>query len=147
MWGKSALQENYRSSVRHSTRPVERSISRENIGRNQIFLTYGQWVKNCWFLSETFSAELSTPHSTCLEKSFETNEFFSPKGKFDCLFWFWTKKFRIEGRSFQHGCQKQNPCDQRKFLVKLYLEEYTTLNLLMVFVRKICFAGKLQVRQ
>ena len=57
------------------------------------------------------------------------------------------KNFRICDRSFQQGCQKQNSRDQRKFLVKLYLEEYTTLSLLMVFMRKICFAIKLQVRQ
>ena len=62
-----------------STRPAERSISREKFGRNQIFLTYGQWVKNCWFPSETFQAELSTPHSICPEKSFETKVFFSKK--------------------------------------------------------------------
>ena len=57
------------------------------------------------------------------------------------------KKFRICGRSFQQGCQKQNPRDQKNFLVKFYSEEDTTLYLLMVFLRKIWFGKKLQVRQ
>ena len=41
---------------------------------------------------------------------------FSPKkSKFDILFWFLMKKFRICGRSFQQGCPKQNPRDQKTF--------------------------------
>ena len=119
----------------------------KNFGTNQNFLTFGQWARNCRFLVEVFLKELSTPHSICPEKSFETKVFFLKKNKFDIFFWFRMNKFRICGRSFQQGCQKQNSRDQRKFLVKLYLEEYTTLNLLMVFVRKICFAWKLQLRQ
>ena len=119
----------------------------KNFGTNQNFLTFGQWARNCRFLVEVFLKELSTPHSICPEKSFETKVFFLKKNKFDIFFWFRMNKFRICGRSFQQGCQKQNSRDQRKFLVKLYLEEYTTLNLLMVYVRKICFAWKLQLRQ
>ena len=119
----------------------------KNFGTNQNFLTFGQWARNCRFPVEVFLKELSTKHSICPEKSFETKVFFLKKNKFDIFFWFRMKKFRICGRSFQQGCQKQNSRDQRKFLVKLYLEEDTTLNLLMVFVRKICFARKFQVRQ
>ena len=80
-------------------------------------------------------------------KSLRQKCFFSKKNKFDIFFSFRMKKIRISGKSFQQGCQKQNPRDQRKFLVKLYLDEHTTLILLMVFVRKIFFARKLQVRQ
>ena len=118
----------------------------KNFGTNQNFLTFGQWARNCLFLGEVFLKELSTPHSICPEKSFETKVFFLKK-MFGIFFWFRMKKLRICGRSFHQRCQKQNLRDQRKFLVKLYLEDYTTLNLLMVFVRKICFARKLQVRQ
>ena len=80
-------------------------------------------------------------------KSLRQAGFFPKKSKFDILFWFLMKKFLTCGRCLQQGCQKQNLRDQRKFLVKLYLEEYTTLYLLMVFLRKIWFAKKLQVRQ
>ena len=66
--------------------------------------------------------------------------FFLKKNRFDIFFWIRRKKFRICVRNFQQGCQKQNSRDQRKFLVKLYLEEDTTLYLLMVFLRKIWFA-------
>ena len=112
----------------------------KNLAKNQNFLTFGQWARNCRFLGEVFLKGLSTPHSICPEKSFETKVFFLKKNKFDIFFWFIMKKFRICGRSFQQGCQRQNSRDQRKFLVKLCLDEHTTLNLLMVFVRKICFA-------
>ena len=113
----------------------------KNLAKNQNFLTFGQWARKCRFLGEVFLKGLSTPHSICPEKSFETKVFFSKKkSKFDILFWIRMKKFRICGRSFQQGCQRQNSRDQRKFLVKFCLDEHTTLNLLMVFVRKICFA-------
>ena len=113
----------------------------KNLAKNQNFLTFGQWARNCRFLGEVFLKGLSTPHFLCPEKSFETKVFFSKKkSKFDIFFWFRMKKFGICGRSFQQGCQRQNSRDQRKFLVKLRLDERTTLNLFMVFVRKICFA-------
>ena len=123
------------------------ALREKNFGTNQNFLTFGQWARNCRFLVEVFLKELSTPHSICPEKCFETKVFFLKKKISLNFFFFRMKKFRICGRSFQQGCQKRNSRDQRKFLVKLYLEEYTTLSLLMVFVRKICFARKLQVRQ
>ena len=129
---------------------VQRSgaLRGSNFGRNQNFLTFRQGARSCRFLGETVLTELSTPHSICPEKIFETNGFFpQKKSKFDILFWFLMKKFRICGRSFQQGCQKQNPRDQKNFLVKLYSEEDTTLYLLMVFLRKIWFGKKLQVRQ
>ena len=89
-------------------------------GSHQNFLTYGQWAKKWCFVGEMFLAELLTPHSICsAEKNFETKGFFSKKNMFDKIFCFWSKKFRICGRSFQQGCQKQNPRDQRNFLVKL----------------------------
>ena len=117
-------------------------------GSHQNFSTYGQWAKKWCFVGEIFLAELLTPHSICsAEKNFGTKCFFPKKNMFDILFWFWMKKIRICGRRFQQGCQKQNPRDQRNFLVKLYLEEDTTLCLLMVFLRKIWFAKKLNVRQ
>ena len=112
------------------------------------FLTFGQGAIICRLLGETILAELSTQHFIGPERGFETNGFFFPqKSKFDILFWFWRKKFRICGRRFRQGCSKQNPRDQRNFLVKLYLEEDTTFDLLMVFLRKLWFARKLQVRQ
>ena len=95
-----------------------------------------------------FLAELLTPHSICsAEKNFETKGFFS---KQICLTFFSAFEWRnsgFKGRTFQQGCQKQNPRDQRNFLVKLYLEEDTTLCLLMVVLRKIWFAKRLNVRQ
>ena len=81
------------------------------------------------------------------EKLWDKSVFLSQKKYVWHFFWFRMKKFRICGRSFQQGCQKQDSRDQKKFLVKLYLSQYTTLNLLMAFMRKICFARKLQVRQ
>ena len=98
---------------------------------------------SCW---SVFKGVVNTAFHMSREKLWDKSVF-SKKNKFDIFFWFRMKKFRICGRSFQQGCQKQNSRDQSKFLVKLYLEEYTTLNLLMVFVRKICFARKLQLRQ
>ena len=65
--------------------------------------------------------------------------FFPKKNTFDIFFCFWMKKFRICG-TFQQGCQNQNPRDQRNFLLKVYLEEDTTLCLLMIFLGKIWFA-------
>ena len=52
-----------------------------NFGTNQNFLTFGQWARSCRFHGEKLLAELSTPHSICPEKSFETNRFISPKKK------------------------------------------------------------------
>ena len=54
-----------------------------NFGRNQNFLTFGQWASSWQFLRETFLTELSTPHSICPEKTFETKVFFLKKNKFD----------------------------------------------------------------
>ena len=51
------------------------------------------------------------------EKLWDKRVFFQ-KNMFDILFCFWMKKFRICGRSFQQGCQKQNPRDQRNFFGK-----------------------------
>ena len=114
-------------------------------GSNQNYLTYGQWARKRCFVGEMFLAELLTPHSICsAEKNFETKGFFCQKDMFDNFFCFWIKKFRICGTSFQQGCQKQNPRDQRNFLVKLYLEEDTILCLLMVVLRKVWFAKKTQ---
>ena len=92
----------------------------------------------CW--RNVFSGVVNTAfHMFSREKLWDKRVFFQ-KNMFDFLFWFWMKKFRICGKSFQQGCQKQIPRDQRNFLVKIYLEEDTTLCLLMVFLRKIWFA-------
>ena len=48
---------------------------------------------------------------------------------------------------FDKGVQNKIHETRGTFLVNLYLEEDTTLYLLMVFLRKIWFAKKLQVRQ
>ena len=94
-----------------------------------------------------FDGVVNTAFHMSTEKIWD-KRVFSPKNiKFDILFWFLMKKFRICGRSFRQGCPKQNPRDQRNFFVKFYSEEDTTLYLLMVFLRKIWFAKKLQVRQ
>ena len=116
-------------------------------GSNQNFSTYGQWAKKWCFVGERFLAELLTTHSISSEKSFETKGFFLKKNKFDILFCSWMTKFQICGRSFRHCCQKQNPCDQRKNLIKLSLEGGTTFYFVMVFLREVWFARKLQVRQ
>ena len=128
---------------------VRRSLTLrgKNFGRNQNFLTIGQWATNCRFFDEICLAGLLTPHSICPAKSFEAIEFFSKKYKFDILFWFWMKSFRIYGRSFRQECQKQNPCDQKKKFINFFLKEGTTLYFVMVFLRKRWFARRLQVRQ
>ena len=60
---------------------VRRSVTLrgKKSGSNQNFLTYGQWAKKCWFVGETILAELSTPHSICPEKRFESKGFYSKK--------------------------------------------------------------------
>ena len=100
---------------RLSTCPAERSTSREKFGRNQIFLTYGQWEKNCWFLSEKFYAELLTPLSICPEKNFETKVFFFLKKYVWRFFRFRMKKFWICGRSFQQGVKNKIHVTRRSF--------------------------------
>ena len=129
-----------------STRPGERSISREKFGRNQTLWLMGSEWKIAGFLPKHFKRSCKHRIPYVQRKALRQKCFFW-KYRFDIFFWFRMKKIRICGRSFQQGCQRQNSRDQRKFLVKLYYEQYTTLNLLMVFVRKICFARKLQVRQ
>ena len=52
------------SSVRHSTRPVEHFKGR-NSGRNQTFLTFGQWARMFWVSVTTKLAELPKLHSMC----------------------------------------------------------------------------------
>ena len=96
----------------------------------------------CW--RNVFSGvDNNTFHMFSREKLWD-KRVFCQKNMFDNIFCFWMKKFRICGRSFQQGSQKQNPRDQRNFLVKPYLEEDTTLCLLMVFLRKFWFAKKTQ---
>ena len=94
----------------------------------------------CW--RNVFSRVVNTAFHMLSREKFWDKRVFLQKKMFDILFCFWMKKFRICGRSFQQGCQKQNPRDQRNFLVKLHLEEDTTLCLLMVVLRKTWFAKK-----
>ena len=116
---------------RHSTCPAEPNISAEKIWQTpNLFDLWAMSEKMIFRWRNIFSGVVNTAfHMICsAEKNFKTNGLFSKKNMFDILFWFWMKKFRICGRSFQQGCQKQNPRDQRNFLVKLYLEEDTTLS-------------------
>ena len=133
---------------RLSTCPAERSTSSKNFWHKPKLFEF--WAMNNKLpvsRRNVFKGVLNTTFHMSREMLWDKSVFFSKKSKFDIFFWFRMKKFRVCGRSFQQGCQRQNSRDQRKFLVKLRLEEYTTLNLLMVFVRKICFGRKLPVRQ
>ena len=72
-------------------------------GSNQNFLTYGQWAKKCWFVGETFLAELSTPHSICPEKRFESKGFHFKRNKLDILFWLDWRNSRFVAEVFDKG--------------------------------------------
>ena len=133
---------------RHSTCPAEPNISGEKIWQSpKLFDLWSMSEKLPVSWRNIFDGVVNTAFHMSRENLWDKRVFSPKKSKFDILFWFLMKKFLTCGRCFQQGCQKQNLRDQRKFLVKLYLEEYTTLYLLMLFLRKIWFAKKLQVRQ
>ena len=134
---------------RLSTCPTVPNISGEKIWQSpKLFDLWAMSEKKMFCWRNVFSGVVNTAfHMFSRGKLWDKRVFFPKKNMFDILFCFWIKKFRICGRNFQWGCQKQNPRDQRNFLVKLYLEEDTTLCLLMVVQRKIWFAQKLKVRQ
>ena len=93
------------------------------------------------------SGVVNTAFHMSREKLWDKSVFFLKKVSltfFSDLEW---RKSGFLGEDFKQVCQRPNSRDQRKFLVKLYYEEYTTLNLLTVFLRERWFARRLQVRQ
>ena len=130
--------------------PVQRSgaLRGKNLAETRSFWLMGTEWKFGGFFPKHFRPSCKHRFPYIQRKALRQKCFFFKKNiSLTFFFWFRMKKFRICGRSFQQGCQKQFLRDQRKLLVKLYSEDYTTLNLLMVFVSKIWFAIKLQVRQ
>ena len=75
-------------------------------GSNQKFLTYGQGAKKCWFVGETFLAELSTPHSICSEKRFEPKGFYFKKKQIGYSFLILTEEIPDLWRKFSTRVSK-----------------------------------------
>ena len=146
------VRRNFKRKTGRTRKAFYVSSGAENFGEiilaeNKTFCFLGNERKIAGFLAKHFWRSCQHRIPYVHRKKLRQAGFFPKKSKFDILFWFLMKKFRICGRSFRQGCPKQSPRDQRNFLVKLYSEEDTTLYLLMVFLRKIWFAIKLQVRQ
>ena len=143
------LQKKVDEPGRHCTCPAEPNISREKIWQSpKLFDLWAMSEKKMFCWRNVFSGVVNTAfHMFSREKVWDKRVFFKKK---ICLTFFSAFEWRNSGfvaEVFNKGCQKQNPRDQRNFLVKLYLEEDTTLCLLMVVLRKIWFAKKLKVRQ
>ena len=129
--------------------PVQLSgaLRGKNLAETRSFWLMGTEWKIAGFFPKHFRPSCKDRFPYIQRKALRQKCFFFKKINLTFFFWIRMKKFRICGRSFQPGCQKQNPCDQRKNGIKFSSGGGTILYFVMVFLRKLWFARKLQVRQ
>ena len=104
----------------------------KNLAETRSFWLMGSEWKIAGFFLKHFRRSCQHRIPFVQRNALRQKGFFSKNYKFDILFWFWMKKFRIYGRRFRQGCQKQNPCDQKKKLIN-FLWKKVQLSILWWF--------------